>query len=76
MTENKYTLDARGLQCPTPIIRAKKILSKMETGKILEITATDPGSLRDFPSFCQQTGHQLLSSESVNDNYVFRISRS
>ena len=54
-------LDARGLNCPLPILRAKKALTDMQSGQILRITATDPGSVKDFQAFCKQTGNELLS---------------
>ena len=73
MTDNLHTLDARGLNCPLPILRAKKAIAAMGDGEILEITATDPGSVRDLDSFCSQTGNQLLSSESADGVFVFRI---
>ena len=76
MTQNRHTLDARGLGCPLPIIRTKKMLSKMESGEILEVTSTDPGSLGDISAFCGETGHQLLSSESAGSDYIFTISKA
>lgn len=53
-------VDARGLKCPLPILRAKKVLSAMETGKVLRVLATDPGSVQDFQAFARQTGNKLL----------------
>jgi len=60
MNENLHTLDARGLNCPLPILRAKKAIAAMRSGDILEITATDPGSVKDLDSFCIQTGHEMV----------------
>jgi tRNA 2-thiouridine synthesizing protein A len=54
-------LDARGLNCPLPILRAKKALTDMSAGQVLKILATDPGSVKDFQAFCKQTGHELVS---------------
>ena len=73
MTANVHTLDARGLNCPLPILRTKKAMGGIETGEILEITATDPGSLKDMQSFCGQTGHEMVSSGQSDGCYVFRI---
>jgi tRNA 2-thiouridine synthesizing protein A len=73
MNENLHTLDARGLNCPLPILRTKKALAGMGTGEVLEITATDPGSVKDLDSFCSQTGNELLSSNQANGEFIFRI---
>ena len=59
-------LDARGLNCPLPILRAKKALNDMSSGQILRIVATDPGSVRDFSAFALQTGNELISSTETN----------
>jgi tRNA 2-thiouridine synthesizing protein A len=73
MSENIQTLDARGLNCPLPILRTKKSLAGMQAGEILEITATDPGSMKDLDSFCSQTGNQMLSSQQRDGEFHFRI---
>ena len=65
-------LDARGLNCPLPILRAKKALSEMTTGQVLHIIATDPGSVKDFQAFSKQTGNELLS-HSENDKKEFEF---
>jgi tRNA 2-thiouridine synthesizing protein A len=57
------TIDAKGLNCPLPILRAKKALSTMQSGQVLEVIATDPSSERDFQDFCRQTGNTLLQQE-------------
>ncbi len=75
MTETIHSLDARGLNCPLPILRTKKALNALETGEVLEVVATDPGSLKDLASFCNETGHQLLSSEERDGDYVFHIKK-
>lgn len=66
-------LNAEGLNCPLPILRAKKALKGMGAGEVLEIRATDPGSVADFAAFCKQTGNELLSSTSEGDIYKFEI---
>ncbi|MGD8588494.1 MAG: sulfurtransferase TusA family protein [Chromatiales bacterium] len=73
MNENVHTLDARGLNCPLPILRTKKSLAGMPAGEILEIIATDPGSVKDLDSFCSQTGNQMLSSQQNDGEFHFRI---
>ena len=65
------TLDAKGLNCPLPILRAKKAISGMETGQTLRIIATDPGSVKDFEAFAKQTGNELLSSTEENGKFMF-----
>ncbi len=69
------TVDARGLNCPLPILRTKKVLSEMATGEILEIVATDPHSVRDFEAFCKQTGHTLVSTLKGAEEYKFILKR-
>jgi tRNA 2-thiouridine synthesizing protein A len=64
-------LDARGLNCPLPILRAKKALTDMATGQVLKILATDPGSVKDFQAFSKQTGNALLSSDTANSEFIF-----
>ena len=64
-------LDARGLNCPLPILRTKKALTDMTSGQVLKIRATDPGSVKDFQAFSKQTGNALLSSDSAQDEFVF-----
>jgi tRNA 2-thiouridine synthesizing protein A len=64
-------LDARGLNCPLPILRTKKALTDMTSGQVLKVMATDPGSVKDFQAFSRQTGNTLLSSETGNSEFVF-----
>ncbi len=64
-------LDARGLNCPLPILRAKKALTDLASGQVLKIVATDPGSVKDFAAFSKQTGNSLLSSETVENEFIF-----
>jgi tRNA 2-thiouridine synthesizing protein A len=68
-------LDARGLNCPLPILKAKKALAEMATGEVLRITATDTGSVRDFQAFAKQTGNALLSHSQANGEFVFLMRR-
>ncbi|MBV1701840.1 MAG: sulfurtransferase TusA family protein [Hyphomicrobiales bacterium] len=69
-------LDAKGLNCPLPILRAKKALKELATGQVLEIQATDPGSIPDFEAFCRTTGNQLLESKQDGKIYTFLIKRT
>ena len=64
-------LDARGLNCPLPILKAKKSLNEMASGQVLKIVATDPGSVKDMQAFSKQTGNELLSTDEENKVYVF-----
>ena len=66
-------LDARGLNCPLPILRAKKSISQLTAGQVLRIVATDPGSVKDFEAFCKQTGNDLLESAQQGNEYHFNI---
>jgi tRNA 2-thiouridine synthesizing protein A len=66
-------LDARGLNCPLPILRVKKALSEMAGSKVLKVVATDAGSVKDFQAFCKQTGNDLLDSGESNGEYTFFI---
>jgi tRNA 2-thiouridine synthesizing protein A len=68
-------LDAKGLKCPLPILRTKKLLSAMASGAVLHILTTDPGSVRDFQAFSQQTGNPLLSTREVGSVYEFFLKR-
>jgi len=68
-------LDARGLNCPLPILRAKKSLNDMQSGQVLKIVATDPGSVKDFQAFCKQTGNELLQHAEVRKEFTFFMKR-
>jgi tRNA 2-thiouridine synthesizing protein A len=68
-------LDARGLNCPLPILRAKKSLGEMTSGQVLRIISTDPGSVKDFAAFAKQTGNELLSSAENNKEFEFYMKR-
>jgi tRNA 2-thiouridine synthesizing protein A len=68
-------LDAKGLNCPLPILRAKKALAEMTSGQVLRIMATDPGSVKDFAAFAKQTGNELLSTAEQGKGFEFYIKR-
>ena len=68
-------LDARGLHCPLPILKAKKALADMTSGQVLRVLATDKGSVRDFQAFAKQTGNQLLSHSADEREFVFYMKR-
>lgn len=76
MSTQTQTLDARNLNCPLPILRTKKALNAMQAGDLLEIQATDPGSVKDLSSFCQQTGNELVSSEAGDNEFYFVIRKT
>lgn len=69
-------LDASGLNCPLPILRAKKSLAGMDAGQVLHIIATDPGSVKDFEAFAKQTGNELQESKEEGGKFVFLIKKS
>ncbi len=69
------TLDARGLSCPLPILKTKKALAQLDKGELLELITSDPGSVKDLSSFCEQTGHQLVSSEINEDEFIFIVKK-
>jgi tRNA 2-thiouridine synthesizing protein A len=68
--------DASGLNCPLPILRAKKALGTLQTGQVLHVIATDPGSVKDFDSFAKQTGNTLLESTEEGGKYHFLIKKN
>jgi tRNA 2-thiouridine synthesizing protein A len=68
-------LDASGLNCPMPILKTKKALTKMTTGEILEVISTDAGSVKDIEAFCNQTGNKLISISEEENRYIFTIER-
>ena len=71
--ESNQILDARGLNCPLPILRTKKSLNALQSGQTLKVVATDPGSLKDMVAFCTQTGNTLLSSQQSGGDFEFLI---
>ncbi|RKP56523.1 sulfurtransferase TusA family protein [Pararobbsia silviterrae] len=68
-------VDARGLNCPLPILRAKKALADMTSGQILKVLATDPGSQRDFAAFAKQTGNAIVETRTEDKTFVFLMRR-
>jgi len=76
MSDFDQELDASGLNCPLPILRAKKALGSMSSGQVLRIVATDPGSVKDFEAFASQTGNELLDSGEEGGKFVFRMKKA
>jgi tRNA 2-thiouridine synthesizing protein A len=68
-------LDARGLNCPLPILKTKKALAEMASGEVLRVQATDPGSVRDFQAFARQTGNELVSQSQEDTVFTFFMKR-
>lgn len=75
MTDCIAQLDATGLNCPLPILKTKKALAGLASGQALHVTATDPGSVRDFQTFCKQTGHDLTSAYEEGETFHFFITK-
>lgn len=76
MSNFDQELDARGLNCPLPILRAKKALNDLSSGQVLRIIATDPGSVKDFQAFANQTGNELMESGEENGEFTFLIKKA
>lgn len=68
-----HHFDARGMKCPLPVLKARKLIKDLPSGDVLEIHATDPGAPADFKHFCETTGHRLLESKEADGLYVIRI---
>ncbi|MGB4362045.1 MAG: sulfurtransferase TusA family protein [Rhodoferax sp.] len=68
-------IDTRGLNCPLPILKAKKALAELESGQVLKVIATDSGSLRDFQAFAKQTGNELLEQQTVGAEFIHVMRR-
>jgi tRNA 2-thiouridine synthesizing protein A len=68
-------LDTRGLNCPLPILKAKKALADMQSGDVLRVVSTDPGSVRDFQAFARQTGNELLEQDTLGDEFIHLLRR-
>jgi TusA-related sulfurtransferase len=68
-------LDTRGLNCPLPILKAKKALADMASGELLRVVSTDPGSMRDFQAFARQTGNELVEQTSAGADFVHVLRR-
>ena len=74
-TAHDQERDTRGLNCPLPILRTKKALGGIQSGQVLKIVATDPGSVKDFQTFSKQTGHALLSHSETNGEFTFLLQK-
>jgi len=68
-------VDTRGLNCPLPILRAKKVLAEMASGEVLRVVATDPGSIRDFKAFARQSSNELLAQDSRDGEFIHYLRR-
>ena len=68
-------IDTSGLNCPLPILKAKKALTELQSGQTLKVIATDPGSWRDFEAFARQTGNELVSQEKTAENFIYVLKR-
>ena len=68
-------IDTRGLNCPLPILKAKKALSELQAGDLLKVVATDAGSVRDFQAFARQTGNELVDQQTVGDEFIHVLRR-
>jgi len=76
MSDFDKELDTSGLNCPLPIIKAKKEINTMEIGEVLHIISTDPGAVKDFESFANQTGNELLNTEEKNNKFYFLLKKT
>ena len=68
-------LDTKGMNCPLPILKAKKALKGLDAGDVLEVIATDPGAVKDFESFCRSTGNELMETADADGVYTFTIKK-
>jgi tRNA 2-thiouridine synthesizing protein A len=76
MSDFDQELDASGLNCPLPILRAKKTLASLASGQVLHIIATDPGSVKDFDAFAKQTGNELMESREEGGKFHFLLKKA
>lgn len=76
MTDKITTLDATGLRCPLPVLRARKVLKGIADGEILEILATDTAAPADFDAFCRETGHTLVNMEQAGEVYTIHVRKA
>ena len=76
MNEPRSVLDVKGLNCPLPVLRANKAIKPLPAGGVLEVHATDPGTVEDFKAYCETTGHELLESRQEGGVYSFVIRKS
>ena len=75
MQENAIELDTSGLNCPLPVLKLRKKLKEMDSGQVVKVIATDPGSVKDFASFCKQTGDVLLESKEQDEKYIYTVKK-
>ena len=68
-------IDTRGLNCPLPILKAKKALAELQSGQVLKVVSTDAGSVRDFQAFARQTGHELLEQQTIEKDFIHLLRR-
>ena len=68
-----HHLDTKGLLCPMPVIRTQDAIKKLTTGDVIEITATDPGTMHDIPAWCRVHGHELIKAEEIDRNFYFSV---
>lgn len=68
-------VDTRGLNCPLPILKAKKALAELDSGQLLRVVSTDAGSLRDFQAFARQTGNELVEQQTVGEEFIHVLRR-
>jgi tRNA 2-thiouridine synthesizing protein A len=73
--QHDMEIDTRGLNCPLPILRTKKALGGVQSGQVLKIVSTDPGSVKDFQTFSKQTGHTLLQHSEANGEFIFLMKK-
>ena len=76
MADFDQELDASGLNCPLPILRAKKSLAALDSGQVLRVISTDPGAVKDFEAFSKQTGNPLLESSEEGGKFYFRLQKA
>ncbi|HEY6336477.1 MAG TPA: sulfurtransferase TusA family protein [Alphaproteobacteria bacterium] len=72
----RKTLDTKGLKCPLPVLKARRAMKELGPGDVLEVLATDPGSVKDFEAFCRTTGDRLLDSRRDGDIFIFEIEKA
>ncbi len=73
MSVYQQEVDARGLNCPLPVLRLKKAVQGLDTGKVVRLLATDPGSVKDVEAFCRQTGNTLVAAQQAGTEYLFLV---
>ena len=76
MTTVAEKLDTRGMSCPLPIVKTRKAINQIKAGELLEVTTTDPGSVKDMATFCEQTGNRLVASNESDNGFVFLIEKA